>query len=55
MKALVLAGGFPQIALIKELKRRNITVLLADYNEEPVAKKYADKYYQASTLDVRRS
>lgn len=52
MKALVLAGGFPQIALIKELKRRNIITILADYNEEPVAKKYADKYYQVSTLDV---
>ncbi len=52
MKALVLAGGFPQIALIQELKKRDITVVLADYNKEPVAKKYADKYYQASTLDV---
>ena len=52
MKALVLAGGFPQIALIKELKRRNIYTLLADYNEAPVAKAYADKYYQASTLDI---
>lgn len=52
MKALVLAGGFPQIALIKELKRRNIYTLLADYNEAPVAKAYADKYYQTSTLDI---
>ena len=52
MKALVLAGGFPQIALIKELQRRNIYTILADYNEEPVAKAYADKYYQASTLDI---
>ncbi len=52
MKALVLAGGFPQIALINELKSRGITVVLADYNVEPVAKKYADKYYQISTLDV---
>lgn len=52
MKALVLAGGFPQIALIQELKRRNIEVVLADYNAEPVAKKYADKYYQKSTLDI---
>ncbi len=52
MRALVLAGGFPQIALIKELKRRNIYTLLADYNEAPVAKAYADKYYQASTLDI---
>ena len=46
MKALVLAGGFPQIALIQKLKQRNIEVVLADYNFEPVAKPYADKYYQ---------
>lgn len=52
MKALVLAGGFPQIALINEIKSRGIEVLLADYYAEPVAKKYADKFYQVSTLDV---
>lgn len=52
MKALVLAGGFPQIALIQELKSRGIEVVLADYNEEPVAKKYADKFFRISTLDV---
>lgn len=52
MKALVLAGGYPQIALIQELKSRNIAVILADYYAEPVAKPYADKHYQVSTLDV---
>lgn len=52
MKALVLAGGFPQIELIRQLKARGITVVLADYNEAPVAKKYADAYYRVSTLDV---
>lgn len=52
MKALVLAGGFPQIALIQELKNRGIFTLLADYYENPVAKSYCDKFYQASTLDV---
>ncbi len=52
MKALVLAGGFPQISLIEELKRRGIFTLLADYYENPVAKPYADKFYRASTLDV---
>lgn len=52
MKALVLAGGFPQIALIQELKSRGITVLLADYYAEPVAKPYADVFYQVSTLDI---
>ncbi len=52
MKALVLAGGFPQIALIKELKRRGIKILLADYNSNPVAKEHADEFYQISTLDI---
>lgn len=52
MKALVLAGGFPQIALIEELKKREIFVVLADYNEEPVAKPYADSFFRISTMDV---
>lgn len=52
MRALVLAGGFSQIALIEELKSRGIQVILADYNEEPVAKKYCDRYYRISTLNV---
>ena len=52
MKALVLAGGFPQIALIKELKSRGYETVLADYYAEPVAKPYADKFYQVSTLDI---
>lgn len=52
MRALVLAGGFPQIALIEKLKMRDCYTILADWNDEPVAKKYADKYYQVSTLDV---
>lgn len=52
VKALVLAGGFPQIALIQALKSRQIEVVLADYNAEPVAKKYADVFYQESTLDI---
>lgn len=52
MKALVLAGGYPQIALINELKSRGYTVLLADYYPNPIAKEYADEFYQVSTLDV---
>ena len=51
MKILVLAGGFDQIALIQELKSRGHIVYLADYFENPPAKKYADKHYQISTLD----
>lgn len=52
MKALVLAGGFPQIELICQLKKRGIFTVLADYYENPVARKYADKFYRVSTLDV---
>lgn len=52
MKALVLAGGYPQIALIRELKKRGIVTVLADWYEKPVAREHADIFYQVSTLDV---
>lgn len=52
MKALVLCGGLPQIALINELKSRGITTLLADMNEKVPARKYADEFYKVSVLDV---
>lgn len=52
MKALVLAGGLPQIALLNDLRRRGITTVLADYYENPVARPYADIFYRESTLDV---
>lgn len=53
MKILVLAGGFDQIALIKELRSRGNIVYLADYFENPPAKQYADKHFQISTLDEK--
>ena len=52
MKALVLCGGIPQIALIKELKSRGITTILADMNEKVRARECADKFYPVSVLDV---
>lgn len=52
MKALVLCGGIPQIALIKELKSRGITTLLADMNENVPARSFADEFYKVSVLDV---
>ena len=52
MKALVLAGGFPQIDLINKLKARGIETILADYYSNPVAKDYSDKFYSISTLDI---
>ena len=52
MKALVLAGGVPQIELIEQLRARGITTVLCDYYENPVARKHADIFYQVSTLDI---
>ena len=52
MKALVLCGGVPQIALMEELRSRGITTVLADMNPNVGGRKYADKFYQASVLDV---
>ena len=52
MKALVLCGGLPQIALIQDLKSRGITTILADMNGAVPARAYADKFYQVSVLDV---
>lgn len=51
LKALVLAGGYDQIALMKELKAKKYEVLLADYLDNPPAKKEADYFFQISTLD----
>lgn len=50
-KALVLAGGIPQIELIQNLQRRGYFVLLADYLQSPPAKRYSDVFCQISTLD----
>lgn len=49
---LVLCGGMPQIALIKELKSRDYRVILADMNEQAPAVIFADKFYAVSTLEV---
>ena len=52
MKIIVLAGGADQIALIKELKIRGHEVILLDYLKNPPAKKFADKHFSVSTLDI---
>ena len=52
MKALVLCGGKPQIALVEELKNRGIFTIVADGNEKVAAVQYVDKFYKVSTLDV---
>ena len=52
MKALVLAGGLPQIELIQQLKERGITPVLADGNANAPAVPYADKTYQIAIFDT---
>lgn len=52
-KIMVLAGGNDQIALIESLreKYKNVEIVLIDYAENPVAKPYADRHLQISTMD----
>lgn len=52
MKALVIAGGLPQIELIKQLKERGITALLADGSPGAVARPYADKFFHVDVFDI---
>lgn len=53
-KVIVLAGGYDQIALLNELKKRNYYTILVDYYENPLAKPYADIHYEVSTLDTEK-
>ena len=52
MKALVIAGGVPQIELIKQLKGRGITTVLADGNPNAVARDFADIFYHVNIFDI---
>lgn len=52
MKALVIAGGLPQIELIKQLKERGIEALLADGSPAAVARPYADKFFNVDVFDM---
>ncbi len=52
MKALVIAGGVPQIELIRQLKSRGITAVLADGSQNPVARPYADIFYKVDIFDA---
>lgn len=54
MKALVLAGGLPQIELIEQLKSRNIVTVLCDGNDNALAKPYADIFYQTEIFNVEK-
>ncbi len=52
MKALVIAGGLPQIELINQLKERGIETLLADGSSAAVARPYANKFFHVDVFDM---
>lgn len=52
MKALVIAGGVPQIELIQQLKKRGIVTVLVDGNPNAVARPYADIFYHKDIFDI---
>ena len=52
MKALVLAGGLPQITLIRQLRERGIETVLLDGSPAPLALEYADKFRQVNIFDI---
>lgn len=52
MKALILAGSCPQIVLIDQLKSRKIYTILADNNENAVARPYADSFVKVDVLNT---
>ncbi len=52
MKALVVAGGMPQITLINQLKERGVETILVDGSPTPVALPYPDKFYNVNIFDI---
>ena len=52
MKALVVAGGIPQITLINQLKERGVETVLVDGSPAPVAIPYPDKFYNVNIFDI---
>lgn len=52
MKALVLAGGLAQIELLRQLKDRGITTVLADGNPNALARPYADIFHAIQIFDI---
>ncbi len=52
MKALVVAGGVPQIELLKQLRARGISTVLIDDGEHCLARPYADAFRKVHIFDI---
>ena len=50
-KLMILGGSTNQMPLIKCARQRGYCIVLCDYSEVNVGKKYADVFYCVSTLD----
>ena len=52
MRILLLGAGEPQEHFIKYLHKAGHEVFLLTYDKKPIAAKYADRFFQKSTLDI---
>lgn len=50
-KILIVGASFLQVPMIKKAKEMGLYVAVADYNPEAVGIKYADQYFNCSTID----
>ncbi|WP_239769839.1 ATP-grasp domain-containing protein [Mammaliicoccus sp. P-M57] len=53
-KILILGGSILQVPIIKKAKEMDLEVIVADYDQNAVGFKYADKIYIASTNDQEK-
>lgn len=52
MKAMVIAGGIPQMELLRQLKERKIETVLLDGNENCLARAIPDKFYKVNIFNI---
>lgn len=52
MKAMVIAGGVPQMELLRQLKERKIETVLLDENENCLARAIPDKFYKVNIFNI---
>lgn len=52
MKAMIIAGGIPQMELLRQLKERKIETVLLDGNENCLARAIPDKFYKVNIFNI---
>ena len=51
-KILIIGASILQLPAIKKAKEMGLEVAVADFNPEAIGVPYADKYFNASTIDI---